>query len=246
MKRYAITNGARYLMHSGRMGMHWGVRNGPPYPLDAAKMSDSGREQYGLKKLKKDYKVDPKNGLRLKSKEQTRAQDCAAANPYLKREFKSYSWMNCAPCVAAYDIRRRGYDVVAGDPFKDGVHDDGILNFYNSVTEDDVQYYYEYIDDVPTRVTVKHSKELYDHTKKTILDQGNGARGMLLVDLPTCSHAISYENRNGEILVLDPQENREYTLKWVSDISVDIGVFRTDDKEPNYDWLQKEGVIRNA
>lgn len=32
-----------YLMHFGRLGMHWGERNGPPYPLTREQMSITER-----------------------------------------------------------------------------------------------------------------------------------------------------------------------------------------------------------
>lgn len=37
-----------YLMHHGRKGMHWGVRNGPPYPLDAS----TANRSYGKATIK--------------------------------------------------------------------------------------------------------------------------------------------------------------------------------------------------
>ncbi len=33
-----------YLIHSGRKGQKWGVKNGPPYPLDYSKLSAEERE----------------------------------------------------------------------------------------------------------------------------------------------------------------------------------------------------------
>ena len=35
-----------YLSHSGRKGQKWGVKNGPPYPLDYSKMSPEEREHH--------------------------------------------------------------------------------------------------------------------------------------------------------------------------------------------------------
>lgn len=46
-----------YLMHEGVKGMHWGVRNGPPYPIDKEKTSkykneDGSLNRKGLQKQK--------------------------------------------------------------------------------------------------------------------------------------------------------------------------------------------------
>lgn len=34
-----------YLVHHGRLGMHWGKRNGPPYPLDFKKLSAEEKQK---------------------------------------------------------------------------------------------------------------------------------------------------------------------------------------------------------
>lgn len=36
---------SNYLVHHGRLGMHWGKRNGPPYPLDFKKLSAEEKQK---------------------------------------------------------------------------------------------------------------------------------------------------------------------------------------------------------
>ncbi len=50
-----------YLMHHGRKGQKWGVRNGPPYPLDAVVVSRS----YGKAKVDKSRVSDIPNTKKL-------------------------------------------------------------------------------------------------------------------------------------------------------------------------------------
>ncbi len=39
MNYWDYTGGGNYLAHHGIQGQSWGVRNGPPYPLDSAKLT---------------------------------------------------------------------------------------------------------------------------------------------------------------------------------------------------------------
>ena len=40
---YVGINSQPYFEHHGRLGMKWGKRNGPPYPLDYSKLSEEER-----------------------------------------------------------------------------------------------------------------------------------------------------------------------------------------------------------
>ena len=62
-----------WLAHHGILGMEWGKRNGPPYPLNSSQMSSAERRQYSdrikLNKMKEREKVRQQ---KAKEKEQTR------------------------------------------------------------------------------------------------------------------------------------------------------------------------------
>lgn len=54
-KYYAILPNKEYLEHHGRKDQRWGIRNGPPYPLDRKALSDAG---YTKKINKLDRKIE--------------------------------------------------------------------------------------------------------------------------------------------------------------------------------------------
>lgn len=126
-----------YLVHHGIKGQKWGVRNGPPYPLDsqsnkgivtfavmklAEAAIDSASDSVKKKQMKKimeernakDYKIDKKTGLRLKNSEASIEEDLVACNPlFSKIGVGKSANNNCGYCSFAYELRRRGYDTIA-------------------------------------------------------------------------------------------------------------------------------------
>lgn len=70
--------------------------------------------------------------LKHKQTEMSKDEDMARVNPYLNED-KSFT-INCAYCTAAYDLRRRGYDVEADD-YHDGTEpDEGYNNLIETYT----------------------------------------------------------------------------------------------------------------
>lgn len=66
---YKIDNCNDYLMHHGRQGQKWGVRNGPPYPLQGKFASSQTRyEAYMSEKKKQKILNDPKKLYKNRSK----------------------------------------------------------------------------------------------------------------------------------------------------------------------------------
>lgn len=128
------------LYHHGIEGQKWGVRNGPPYPLDESQMGAdeklANQDTYGLiddalkrinasKEAKENMKrylterdangtIDKRSGLYLKTKQMSIEQDMELVNPlYNKILFRGGAINNCRYCSVTYDFRRRGYDVTA-------------------------------------------------------------------------------------------------------------------------------------
>lgn len=90
--RYELYARIRYqnsLFHSGRLGMRWGVRNGPPYPLD--------KKQFSAAEKKAASKTSGKEGSKTKRKKTNKAFDKG------KNTFTRYS------DVAEKDIRSASY-----------------------------------------------------------------------------------------------------------------------------------------
>lgn len=56
---------------------------------------------------------EPKTGLSLKTKEYTPEQDLRIVNPGRTNIYKEGYHSNCASCTMTYELRRRGYDVIA-------------------------------------------------------------------------------------------------------------------------------------
>lgn len=68
---------SNYLMHHGILGMRWGQRNGPPYPLDAKDHSAAEKKAGWMKSLSgavKDHKRKKKQAKALEKARQVRAE----------------------------------------------------------------------------------------------------------------------------------------------------------------------------
>ena len=85
-------DGTDYLMHHGIKGQKWGIRNGPPYPLR--------NKKWGL---------DVSNLPLIKSR-MSEDEELNCVNPSWRN---GHRCGNCVFCVTAYEMRKRGYDVVA-------------------------------------------------------------------------------------------------------------------------------------
>ena len=68
--KHGLVNDDDYLEHSGILGMKWGVRNGPPYPLTRRSMSASERKENPTSNGSSDSKegskkVKPESGIKI-------------------------------------------------------------------------------------------------------------------------------------------------------------------------------------
>lgn len=165
-----------YLMHHGIRGQKWGVKNGPPYPLDSSQKSASEKKyrvsritsdlSEASKKFNKAYNktiksedfswdvdhvidamsfydkksvidhganfvadlittkqklgrfdeiIDPESKLPKKKSQTTPEEDCQKVNPtgINTLAYRLSPYINCTMCATAFELRRRGYDVMA-------------------------------------------------------------------------------------------------------------------------------------
>ena len=296
-----------FLEHHGIKGQQWGVRNGPPYPLDS-KISTGSRlkkfsnlkfrqnskkeGRYGsaliaylvatmgvsvlhwgivalasipldkqekveylkskaryqkLKELSKNAQIDEKSGFKLKeNKNATKEEDMEMVNALRgKRTATKGTYDNCARCSAAYDLRRRGYEVHAtADKAKEG-----------SSTKDIESWY----------INGKHKAFKDDPTKspsqlmvKELSKQPVGSRGQLCVAWRLGGgHSMVYEiEKKGKVTVYNTQANEkmdgddliEY-LNHASIVNSRTGMtswyMRTDNLEPNFEVLKKKGIVKS-
>ena len=99
-----------YISHHGRLNQKWGVRNGPPYPLDRETVGKAyGKGSSGL--FKKKSNVPKIEGIKLKTRNYSKEKDVKAVNPNYRND-PGYQ-TNCVYCSMTYDMRQRGYDVTA-------------------------------------------------------------------------------------------------------------------------------------
>ena len=196
--------------------------------------------------------------LKKKTKEYTAEEDMDYVNPYYDESGSAWT-ENCAYCTAAYELRRRGYDVEANSsPYTNGnepntVHE--IVKWYDGIERVDefkeadliVQLYEgsitnaEYISklyngtvsaymvDPTSRQDVKTKT---NDIKKEILKQGEGARGQFMTYWYNGGgHSIVYEVVNGDVILRDTQTNDIVNVESYVSRSEEIMFFRTDDKE---------------
>ena len=135
------------------------------------------------------------------------------ANPYFSKAFSSYS-ENCQRCVVAYELRRRGYDVIAqptfeGDKWPTNVPVNGRLMgrwrgaFQNAKTD---------FVGVSGNNAKAEAKVLSNITSK-LKDYGKGARAIVRIGYrgSHTGHVFNVENQGGRAVYVDAQTGTRYT-----------------------------------
>lgn len=166
---------------------------------DTARFAEYGASYVKTKLFDKDRsgcKKDEKTGFLIKNKEMTQEQDAARVNP-LVHNFDSNTKNNCMLCTAAYDLRRRGYEVRAKKAS------------YGYLTEEVKAWYPRAI---VKKLTCKTNKEMRESLKNDLIKQGNGARGNLMITWAAMrgGHSVAYEINNGNLKIVDAQINKIY------------------------------------
>ena len=146
---------------------------------------------------------DPATGLRIKKEgAYTEKEDLAAVNPGF-RNMNTNSKNNCMLCTTTYEMRKRGYDVTAqldsvGYSFADVKRWFPKAKFERNTRFD--------ANGAPLK-----QKDYVNNTLQSLLKQGNGARGNLIICFKEGgSHSIFYEVQNGKVVFLDGQTNTVY------------------------------------
>ena len=155
--------------------------------------------------------------LRMKKHPTNADVDMKKVNSGPSRNFKTLYdpgvTMNCMNCTAAYELRRRGYDVVAKKAIQG--HDVEYiqkcfpgaelkpLHGYNSKKGSETSY---------LRAALGQNKELASAVEKKLLKEGNGARGSLLMRYGKRSgHSVNYEVTDGKLILRDCQTGTKYS-----------------------------------
>lgn len=202
-----------------------------------------------LSELRETEKIDKKTGLRLKAnKDATPEEDLIFTNAQRGGKGGSKTFNNCTYCTTAYDLRRRGFDVIAGTT-KHGTTVSDIATWYKGGKF--------------TRATVSpgliNNKKRRQEIKDELLKQPVGARGNLCVTWSRgygSGHSMAYEITKNGLLIRDGQTGKTYTDTKSSlgntrtidailsrSVLTQVDYMRTDNLTPNYKLLKERGII---
>lgn len=240
------------LAHHGIKGQKWGVRNGPPYPLSKDVTLAMRKNRYNPHGVPWDEDFDTSvrvvNPAQMHSVKELKRKGEAIAGwlpeedaIVVNSESGGGGRYNCQSCSAAFELRRRGYDVVSqGMP--DGSNVGKIENWFQNGAMKNPN---PDIEDDPYWNSKDRGRSGYgeladkacDTMVSTLESQGVGARGIIIVpwsvgDYPyrvnkkertTFFHAVNYEiNKAGTAVIYDAQTARrsnQYGLEGIEEAS---------------------------
>ena len=161
-----------------------------------AKAGSSAVKYNSYKKERADCEIDKNTGLKLQKEKHDIKYDLARVNP-LVNNFDNNTKNNCMLCTSAYDLRRRGYEVMAKKASY-GYNPNDITAWYPKAKV--------------KSVTGKNTKEMMQSVKDTLVKQGDGARGNIMVTWKNSlsGHSMAYEVNNGKLTIVDAQVNKVY------------------------------------
>ena len=159
------------------------------------------------------------NGLPVKTRESTKEEDAKAINPSIGTLTISGN-NNCLLCTVAYDMRRRGYNVIARQAAP--------IEFLYDINEPDLAYMYK-------NTKLQRGKTLDELTKK-LRKEGN-SRGAFLArwNGSRAGHCVAYEVEGNKFTIYDAQDGSKYdNPKELFGDAYDFRAIRLDNLEPDY------------
>ena len=162
-------------------------------------------------------KVDDTLGeaLGMRGKPQGIGQASRGANPHYSSAFSEYS-ENCQRAVVAYELRRRGYDVVAQPTYRSDtmgrvVHVDSRKGTYHS------RWSGAFRGAKPENVGGRTGSKMIDRLDSKMASYGEGARAVVQVQWKKGGgHVFVAERKNGRTVYIDPQVNKRYTANYIA------------------------------
>ena len=197
----------------------------------AAKFAANKHNDTKMEKERDAAPIDPKTGLHLKTAECSSEEDVSKVNPIRFGTVEGGSY-NCSLCTAAFDMRRRGYDVAA-NLTADGTDHLIFEQWYKGAKMSATKH-----------LNGEDKAEKVKNLTTELAKQGDGARGALTIMYSGGSgHAIAYEIVNGGVVIREAQGNKSYVLdekmankyfKYVDQANY----VRLDNLEPNIENLR--------
>lgn len=202
--------------------------------------------------------VDKESGFRLKDREYTEDEDMKMINPGYSQDVyfsDKTTTNNCAYCSAAYELRRRGYDVRAKKAESGhGVSAKDIDSLWKYKTEPksfdigvDKDFAGQWQSSLKTRKEAYN--EIMEWTKKQPDQRGN-----FVIRWGYTGHSMAYEIKNGKLSIRDCQSSQYYADggscirelfsaregfgNWSA---TNVAFRRTDDAIP--DWKKLKGLV---
>ena len=190
--------------------------------------------------------IDEKTGIKLKQKEMTKDEDMKIINPLYKTKIPG-ARENCVICSVCYDLRQRGYDVTANLRHQGyGLTDDQILKIYPGSKIEWLAG--PKIFDPTNKHTNLSKQEVKDVTNKIIKQQGEGARGQVLIRFVkngrVGGHSMAYDIENNKLVIRDCQSCKKYSPEQILTKAITVEILRTDNLEPDYK-IAKECIKGN-
>lgn len=185
--------------------------------------------------------VDSETGFSKKRSDQGKQYDLENSNPGWENK-DGGGQNNCPCCSVAYDMRRRGYDVVAKET-RSGLSNEQMVSMYkdpvvHEISADTEDYRY-----FPTKdgVSVRNaglSNAVYEQMDK----EPDNTRGIMFMEWypeGNGGHAVAYEKENGKTYIYDAQCREKLELYEYTDNASKFYYYRTDNLEPDLEQIKK-------
>lgn len=168
--------------------------------------------------------VDSESDLPKMRKPESKNETLSRVNPS-KGSHLASSGNNCCLCTIAYDMRRRGYDVIAKQKAP--------INLLYDIGAEDVSWMYGF----PRETKTGDANGL----SMALSKQPNGSRGAAFASWGKGNggHVVAYEIENGKPVLYDAQTGDRYDK--ITDLFDDVketSFIRLDDKKPNYNFVK--------
>lgn len=165
------------------------------------------------------------SNLPIKKKDKGSSYDARRVNPSYGDGTTS-SGNNCALCTIAFDMRRRGYDVMAKQHAP--------INLLYDIGPEDVSWMYGY----PKEQKTGSPRSLV----KKLSSEPDGSRGAAFTRWSDSGggHVVSYEVKDGKPVFYDAQTGDTYTNPYelFDNTSFDTSFIRLDDKKPKFNLIK--------